>query len=109
MLFNNRERAFPESDNDLITKYRNSFDNVFVGELYQRYTHLVLSICMKYLKSKAESEDAVMEIFEKLLKDLKKHQIENFKGWLYSVTKNHCLMKLTPHLLLSLLVYMKAI
>jgi RNA polymerase sigma-70 factor (ECF subfamily) len=41
-----------------------------------------------------ESKDAVMEIFEKLIVDLKKHEIKNFKSWLYTVAKNHCLIKL---------------
>ena len=35
-----------------------------------------------------------MEIFEKLLKDLSRHEISNFKSWLHTVAKNHCLMKL---------------
>ena len=49
---------------------------------------------MKYLKNKDEAQDAVMMIFEKLLVDLKKHTVENFKAWLYMVAKNHCLMHL---------------
>ena len=49
---------------------------------------------MKYLKNENDSEDAVMDIFEKLLTDLQKHEVSNFKSWLYSVSKNHCLMKL---------------
>lgn len=35
-----------------------------------------------------------MKVFEKLLKDLGKHEIEQFKGWLYTVAKNECLMYL---------------
>jgi RNA polymerase sigma factor (sigma-70 family) len=49
---------------------------------------------MKYLKDEDDSKDAVMQIFEKLLKDLLKHEIQNFKSWLHTVSKNHCLMKL---------------
>ena len=49
---------------------------------------------MKYLKNEDDAQDAVMGIFEKLPGDLRKHQIENFKGWLHSVVKNHCLMYL---------------
>ena len=40
------------------------------------------------------SKDAVMDIFEKLVEDLKTHQVTNFKSWLYTVSKNHCLMQL---------------
>jgi RNA polymerase sigma-70 factor (ECF subfamily) len=38
-----------------------------------------------------------MNIFEELIVKLKKHEVENFKSWLYQVAKNHCLMQLrTP-------------
>jgi RNA polymerase sigma factor (sigma-70 family) len=49
---------------------------------------------MKYLKDEDESKDAVMQVFEKLLEDLKKYRIENFKSWIHTTAKNHCLMKL---------------
>lgn len=49
---------------------------------------------MKYLKDEDESKDAVMQIFEKLLDDLKKYQVGNFKSWVHSIARNHCLMKL---------------
>ncbi len=49
---------------------------------------------MKYLKDEDDSKDAVMQIVEKLLLDLKKHEVQNFKGWLHSVAKNFCLMQL---------------
>ncbi len=46
---------------------------------------------MKYLKDEESSKDAVMQIFEKLFVDLRKHEVSNFKSWLHSVTRNHCL------------------
>lgn len=49
---------------------------------------------MKYLRDEDESQDVQMHVFEKLLKDLGRHQIEQFKGWLYTVAKNECLMYL---------------
>jgi RNA polymerase sigma factor (sigma-70 family) len=82
------------SDSELLDKYRKTGDGTFFGELFKRYTHLVYGVCLKYLRDPDESSDAVMQIFEKLLGDLKKHEVSNFKSWLYSVAKNHCLMKL---------------
>ena len=35
-----------------------------------------------------------MGIFEELVTKLRKHEVNNFKGWLYTVAKNHCLMAL---------------
>lgn len=82
------------SDLELISEYKNSHDPEIIGELYKKYTHLVFGVCMKYLNSEENSQDAVMQIFEKLLSDIKVHEISNFKSWLYSVAKNHCLMDL---------------
>jgi len=79
------------SDTDLISLYKKDGDKQIVGELYKRYTRFVFSICMKYLKDEESSKDAVMQIFEKLFVDLRKHEVSNFKSWLHSVTKNHCL------------------
>lgn len=63
-----------------------------MGILYKRYSHLVLGLSIKYLKDKDEAKDAVMQIFEKLMSDLLKHDIQYFKSWLYTFSKNHCLM-----------------
>ena len=35
-----------------------------------------------------------MGIFEELVTKLIKHEVSNFKGWLYTLAKNHCLMQL---------------
>ena len=82
------------SDSEIIRRYIETDNNELVGELFQRYTHLVFGVCMKYLKDADDAQDAVMQIFEKLLTDLKKHEVQYFKGWLYMVAKNHCLMYL---------------
>jgi len=47
---------------------------------------------MKYLKNEENSKDAVMQIFEDLHFKLLDHKVNNFKSWIYSVAKNHCLM-----------------
>ncbi|MFY0652476.1 MAG: sigma-70 family RNA polymerase sigma factor [Cyclobacteriaceae bacterium] len=56
--------------------------------------HLVFGICLKYLKNKQDAEDAVIQIFEKLITDLRRHSVENFSSWLYSTSRNFCLMQL---------------
>jgi RNA polymerase sigma-70 factor (ECF subfamily) len=35
-----------------------------------------------------------MNIFEELLVKLKKHEVEHFRAWLYTVARTHCLMQL---------------
>lgn len=68
-----------------------------LGELFQRYMELVYGVCLKYLKEPEAAKDSVMQLFEELVQKLKKHEVDNFKGWLHQVAKNHCLMQLrTP-------------
>ena len=82
------------SDEGLLKEFRSGNDPAVLGELYSGYMHLVYGVCLKYLKDRDESKDAVMQIFEKLITEIPKHNIENFKSWLHVVTKNHCLMQL---------------
>ncbi len=86
-----------QSDTELVLLYRESGDLKVLGELYQRYMELVYGVCLKYLKDPELAQDAVMQIFEELVSKLKKHEVDNFRGWLHQVSKNHCLMQLrTP-------------
>lgn len=82
------------TDEELILKYRKTEQNAYVGELYKRYSHLVFGVCLKYLKNEEDARDAVIQLFEKLMEDLKDHDIKRFKPWLHTVARNHCLMKL---------------
>ena len=93
MLYNSQHIS-QLSDEDIIQRYLSSGDNTMVGELYNRYARLVFGVGLKYLKNKEESKDVLLGVFEKLLVDLKKYQINNFKAWLYTYTKNECLMQL---------------
>lgn len=90
MIYNEKYNQY--SDLELIAEYKNTENKLFVGILYKRYSHLVLGLSLKYLKNEDEAKDAVMQIFEKLFKDLLKHQVEFFKSWLYTYSKNFCLM-----------------
>jgi RNA polymerase sigma-70 factor (ECF subfamily) len=82
------------SDDELINEFSSSGDLEVLGELYSAYMHLVYGVCLKYLKDREDAMDAVMQIFEKLIVDIPKQNIENFRSWLHVVTKNYCLMQL---------------
>lgn len=82
------------SDQDLLQRYYNEVNNEWLGILLQRYTMLLLGVCMKYLKNEDDAKDAVQQVFLKVINDLPKYKVEFFKSWLYMVAKNHCLMKL---------------
>ena len=83
-----------ESDHDLVQQYRAAGNIDTLGELYQRYMELVYGVCLKYMKEPEDAKDCVINIFEELVTKLKKYEVDNFKGWLYQLAKNHCLMKL---------------
>ncbi|MES1223676.1 MAG: sigma-70 family RNA polymerase sigma factor [Bacteroidota bacterium] len=82
------------SDRELVLQYKQSGDLNVLGDLYQRYMELVYGVCLKYLKEPETAKDAVMAVFEELVSKLRKHDVDNFKGWLYMLAKNHCLMQL---------------
>jgi len=90
LIYNDKYNSY--TDIELISEYKTSQNKVLVGLLYKRYSHLVLGLSLKYLKNQDDAQDAVMQIFEKLLADLLKYDITYFKSWLYTYSKNHCLI-----------------
>lgn len=81
-------------DQELLQRYYTDNNNEWLGILLQRYTMLLLGVCMKYLKNEEDAKDSVQQVFFKVINDLPKYKVEFFKSWLYMVAKNHCLMKL---------------
>ena len=82
------------TDAELLELYYASHDQQWIGILLERYTLLLLGVCMKYLKDENEAKDCVQQIFLKVLTEVSKYRIDYFKSWLYMVAKNHCLMRL---------------
>jgi RNA polymerase sigma factor (sigma-70 family) len=85
------------SDKELVSLFRNSGNMEALATLYQRYMELLYGVCLKYLKQPETAKDAVMQLFEELVQKLPRYEVDNFKSWLYTLAKNHCLMQLrTP-------------
>ncbi len=82
------------SDTELVHFYRADGDLNTLSILYQRYMDLIYGVCLKYLKDPEASKDAVINIYEELITKLKQHEVSNFKSWLYTLSRNHCLMQL---------------
>ncbi len=87
-----RQKTSSVPDSELLIQYKVSGDVQILGELFSRYTSLIYGVCLKFLKDRDDSKDAVMQVFEKLVQTLRNHEIENFKSWLYVTSRNHCLM-----------------
>ena len=82
------------SDQELLERFYADHDNQWLGILLERYTLLLLGVCMKYLKNEELARDSVQQIFLKAITELQKYRVEYFKSWIYMVAKNYCLMQL---------------
>lgn len=82
----------PDNDLLIIGKYQESGKTSVLSNLFVKYNPLIFGVCMKYLKDIELSKDLSMEIYEKLITELRTQKIENFKSWLYVLVKNQCLM-----------------
>ncbi|MDR0866432.1 MAG: sigma-70 family RNA polymerase sigma factor [Candidatus Symbiothrix sp.] len=82
------------SDAELLQRYKDSGNTEYFGELYNRYIPLLYGVCLKYLRNTDKAQDAVMQLFENLLPKMARQDIVEFRTWIYSVVKNHCLQLL---------------
>jgi RNA polymerase sigma-70 factor (ECF subfamily) len=94
MMFFNRNSYKSLSDEEIISLYLTNKESKIIDEFYKRYSHLVFGVCLKYLKQKENAEDTTLEIFNQIGNKIEKHSIQNFKSWLFTITKNTCLMQL---------------
>ena len=82
------------TDQELLDRWYSDHNNEWLGVLLQRYTLLLFGVCMKYIKQEDEARDCVQQIFVKVITELAKYRVEYFKSWIYTIARNHCLMKL---------------
>lgn len=82
------------SDQQLMAQYKATLDKEWVATLFGRYVDLLYGLSLKHLKQSDECVDAVYEIFELIVDKLKKHEVDNFKSWLYRVACNYCIDKI---------------
>ncbi|MES2132093.1 MAG: sigma-70 family RNA polymerase sigma factor [Bacteroidota bacterium] len=79
------------SDEELLVDYRTSGNKDLFADLFKKHVSTVYGTCLFYLQDKDEAQDATMQLFEKLMPDLKTRNINNFKAWLSFVVRNHCI------------------
>lgn len=73
-----------------MSKFKETRKAEYFQQLYERYIPLIYGLCLKYLQSPEQSQDAVIDIYENLSQKIQDYEIKVFKNWLYSVVKNHC-------------------
>lgn len=88
-IFNKSDNSVLK-DEDLITKYRFSHDNTYLGELYLRYLPYVYGVALNQLKSQTEAEELSMTVFNKISSDLKRIEVRQFSEWLYKLVLDLC-------------------
>lgn len=82
------------ADEALIAAFQQTKDNSYAGELFNRYVHLVYGAVRHYGIPIEDSQDMVMEIFEKVLIDLGDEKPRSFNNWLYILCRNACISHL---------------
>jgi RNA polymerase sigma-70 factor (ECF subfamily) len=90
-LFSKKNKA---SDESLVQEYYRSGNKAMVGDLFERHVRTVFGVCLFYFRDKERARDAVMQIFEKLISELRKNEVKNFQAWLSFVVRNHCISEL---------------
>lgn len=83
-----------QSDDELLKHFYFKGELDYLGALLERYTILLLGLCLKYLKNEEEAKDMVQHVFLKVLTVAPSIKINNFGAWIYQVTRNECLSQL---------------
>ncbi len=83
-----------ESDAELIGRYRQHGDWQALTQLFIRYQSHIREWCVGFLNTDHGSQDAVMDIFLIIQRDLQTVEVVAWKEWLYVVCRNHCYQQL---------------
>ncbi len=87
-LFKKKENI---SDEELLKQYKQTGNKELFADLFNKHVIVVYGTCLFYLQDKDKAQDATMILFEKLMLDINNREIDNFKGWLSFVVRNHCI------------------
>lgn len=90
-LFKKKSTA---GDEELARAYFQSGDKAYLGELFEKHVKTVYGVCLFYFRDRDKAKDLVMQIFEKLIVELRKTEVKSFKAWLGFVVRNHCISEL---------------
>lgn len=80
------------SDEDIVALYLKTRNQVYFDKLYTRYSGKIYGRCISLLKNETLAQDAVQEVFVKILLNLSKFsERSRFSTWVYSITYNFCI------------------
>lgn len=80
------------TDEEIVSTYLVSQNEMYFSELYRRYSSKIYGKCLSFFKEENEATDAVHEVFMKILINLSKFgEKSKFSTWVYSITYNYCI------------------
>lgn len=80
------------TDEELVAEYLKTQNVAYFDKLYERYSGKIFAKCISLLKYESVAEDAMQEIFMKILLNLSKFSGKSkFSTWIYSITYNFCI------------------
>jgi RNA polymerase sigma factor (sigma-70 family) len=80
------------NDAELLVGYKNTGDNTYFQELFQRYRQKIYGACLKFFRGNhALAEDAAQNTFAKALEKAREVTVSNFAGWLFTMAKHCCI------------------
>jgi len=78
------------TDDQLIAAYKDGDQRAF-DVLFKKHLHRILGICANTLEQEEDCKDVTMDMYVVLRRELVRHEIHHFEGWLYTIVRNYCL------------------
>ena len=79
------------TDQEVHDYYRRTHDSTSISEMYNRYSHIVLGICLKYLGNREDAQDITLEVFGEMIDNWKTAEVKNVPAWLHVIARNKSL------------------
>lgn len=80
------------SDEEIVREYLKTQRSIHFDTLYNRYSKKIYGKCISLLKDEEAAQDAMQDIFMKILLNLSKFSEKSrFSTWVYSISYNYCI------------------
>jgi len=89
MLGGNNKWTANTADEQLIAAYQGGDQRAF-DVLFKKHLHRILGICANTLDREEDCKDAAMDLYVVLRREIIRHEIHQFEGWLYTLVRNYC-------------------
>lgn len=85
-------KKLPVTEQELVEACKNN-DRIAQRLLYDRYSPNMFGVCLRYVKTREEAEDVLIEAFFKVLTNIGQYYgLGSFEGWIRRIVVNEALM-----------------